>query len=340
MSNQIKMNFTIIGVYIPRVNMSVNEEFVKDAFKIQGKQVSRVDFTSIGKKPGFTEDFLGEFKAAFVHFKVTTTDLKLQSIWKAVNEGKGYKFYPSYISSEYWLLLPAKNPIPHTMMNNSQIVENCRYLEALIEEQAKTIEEQECRIEEQECRIEEQERRIEKLFQMAEANQSVVYQLLGGLYNHVSQSQVLHDHLNVLFSENLDSPSRYEEDTHKWKNWPTTRQGDDSERRIAILEEKVKALTKFNPTVFDEETEEQQDTELMLRKQLSNMYTHSDNDSTHSSMPDLIDVYGNIVEDDSDESSSTHSSMPELVSDDDSISTSTTDSKDRVRNSFELCGNE
>jgi hypothetical protein len=55
-------------------------------------------------------------------------------------------------------------------------------------------------------------------------------------------------------------------------------------------------------------------------------YIHNDDSSTHSSMPDLVD---------DDASTTTHSSMPDLIDD-----VSSLESVARIRNSYELCGNE
>jgi hypothetical protein len=312
-----------ISIYISSVKIGVTEKYVKDVFGDQGiSGIERVDFTPIGKKPGFTENTKGAFKSAFVHFKVSNSYmLSISNFWKLVSEGNGYKFYPSYITTEYWLLFPAKKPIQQTMMNTSQIVENGRHLENLIAEQAK--------------KIEEQESRIEKLVQMCEATQTVVYQLLGGLFNQESQNQILQDNLSILFSEERVR-SRFEEpDDSVWKHWPTTRQGDHSERRIEALEQTVREMLNFDApeAVFTpQEDDEEQDGELQARKFAPQPYTmptdeelfEKDSVSEHSSMPELID----------DNSISTHSSMPELEE------CSSEDSEERIRNSFELCGNE
>ena len=276
-----------MSIYIPRVNYHVSEDFIKYTFMTARiGEVIRIDFTPINKRPGFGENVDNVVKSAFVHFNSYPNHpeqfQESWNFWTSVSEGKGFKFYPGTVQEGYWLILPAKKPIQQTMMNTSQIVENGRYLENLIDEQAKTIDKQAKTIEDQECRI-------EKMMKMCEATQSVVYQLLGGLFNQESQSQMLQGHLNILFSEEL--PCKYEEDTDKWENWPTTRQGDENERRIHDLERKLEILTD----------------NLLENIQ----YDDNESESTHSSMPDLIEA-------ESDSS----------------------DSSDRLLMTRELCGNE
>jgi hypothetical protein len=272
------------SIYIPRLNSNVTEDYIKYAFRTKNVgEVARVDFTPIGKKPGFIE-VVTSLKSAFVHFSFFTNISQDPEFGNKLREGNGYKFYPGRIEEGYWLLLPAKNPIQQTMMNNSQIVENSRFLEAKLVEQAATIKAME-----------------EKL----EGLQKVVYQLLGGLFNQGSQNSILSNHLNTLF--NTNDRRANEENTSKWAIWPTTRQGDENADRIAALEAQVQAMTFFNieePMFhsYDVDSDEKQDEELLLRK---NMNQDNESVSTHSSMPDLIG------DSDSDDD---NSSMPDLES--------------------------
>jgi len=371
-----------LSIYIPRLNSNVTEIYIKYVFReMNVGEVARVDFTPIGKKPGFIENLSDPFKSAFVHFNFfTNISLADSDFGSKVRQGNGYKFYPGTFQEGYWLLLPAKNPIQQTMMNNSQIVENSRYLENLLDEQAKTIE--------------LQAETIRDLEKKIDGVQDVVYQLLGGLFNQNSQSQILQDHLSQLFSEPARVRSRFEDpDDSKWLNWPTTRQGDANEERIqqlkkefneladtlndhaekgTAMELKVKALeeqikemssfdyieeavfrpyeetedeeTEYEETEYEEtEDEELQDSILYERKISPAWYKIPTNEelfapdsvSTHSSMPDLVSVNHTISDIESiSDSDIDDDTMPELES------ISSVGSKERIRNTFELCGNE
>jgi chaperonin cofactor prefoldin len=222
--------------------------------------VEGVDFTPINKQPGFGENVDQVVKSAFVHFSshLFSTDklyphqrpqlsnddfwshldnqIRNEDFWTHIDNGDSRKLQIN--SREYWICLKNKNPVQRSMMNIHQVVENARYLEKTIEEQASTI---------------------KKLEEKVEAIRQVVYQMLGGLYNHETQSGTLNDYCDVLFAE---KPKSYENNTSIWTQYPTTRQGDSNEERIEKLEQ-----------------------------QLNSMLQDDDTCSTHSSMPGLIQAF-------------------------------------------------
>jgi uncharacterized coiled-coil protein SlyX len=71
--------------------------------------------------------------------------------------------------------------------------------------------------------------------------QDTVTQLLGGLYNHKKQGEMLALHTAVIYG---DEPDKNEgNDPDYYTIWPTTRQGDVLEQRMAELEKKFAAQT-------------------------------------------------------------------------------------------------
>jgi len=130
---------SLISIYIPRMSLYITEDIIKEEFSKFIGNVSRVDFTCLDKKPGFNENFNNLFKSAFIHFTYYYTNNYTESILLTLNNENSYKYYPK-CKNEYWILLKAKNPILETWMNNSQIVENCRFLQNKIELQEETIE--------------------------------------------------------------------------------------------------------------------------------------------------------------------------------------------------------
>ena len=251
------------SIFIPRIHSRRTIEEVTAAFKKNDFGiVSRVDFTPINKRPGFGEDVDSVVKSAFVHFSELFESG--QSIYWVASQGEAYKFYPFRNSREYWLILPARNPIHDTMMNNAQIVENCRLLEN---------------------RVKEQDAKIKELEEKLEGVHNVVYQLLGGLFNKRTQTRILHTHLSYLLpNERLyKNLNQSNEEESKWCIWPTTRQGDANEERIARLEEILLPRHDLHHSyLFDlSDEDEEQDTELFERKR-------ADSVSSHSSIPELI----------------------------------------------------
>lgn len=290
-----------LSIYIPRIAAEHDEDSIRNVmanYKIGA--VSHVDFTPINKKPGFGEKVDDVAKSAFVHFSdlIMTPDNQYYynsiytrgnvSFWDTVlYTATPYKLQVSL--GEYWLCLKNTKPVQRTMMNIHQVVENGRHLENLIEEQAE--------------KLKAQEEKIDELSKKLDGVQQVIYQLLGGLFNQTTQSQTLEDHISVLYSEERRKRSRFEDpDYSEWENLPTTRQGDESERRIEVLEKTVREMLQFETVFTAEEDDEAQDELLQQRK-------HEEQDQDDSdSMPDLEEV--------------------------------SVDSEERIRNSFELCGNE
>jgi hypothetical protein len=252
--------------FIPRLSARLTKEQVGEVFENLGfGKISRIDFTPINKKPGFGENVDIVVKSAFIHFSELYETGTI--IYYYIQQGEPHKFNPFETSHEYWLILPANNPIPDTMMNRAQIVENCRLLEK---------------------KVEEQDAKIKKLEEKLDGVHSVVYQLLGGLFNQCEQNNILEKHLSNLFNETLPQCSM---ETSKWGIWPTTRQGDNNERRIERLETALMPqLATFDLSDEDEEVE---DSALFERKreqcdQEQYREEESDSESSHSSMPDLI----------------------------------------------------
>jgi hypothetical protein len=298
---------------------------IMSAFRIG--TVERVDFTPINKKPGFGENVDDVVMSAFVHFSdpllgddncynyMSDSYLGYNDFWDDISDNQPYRLQIAH--NEYWICLRNKNPVQYTMMNIHQVVENSRHLENLVEKQNEEIK----NLRES---IETQENKFEGLHQ-------VVYQLIGGLYNQSTQSGVIDVHLN-----NIGLPGASNTNTSKWGIWPTTRQGDECERRLRELEHDIRDMLNLNHsyapvtpnfneihynTVDDDEDDydydnESQETEVQISKNLRD----NDSISSHSSMPSLIEcsaLHDDGDDDDGDdlddESVNSHSSMPSLI---------------------------
>ena len=223
------------------------------------------------------------------------------------------------------------------MMNIHQVVENSRHLETLVEEQ---------------------KNKIQKLEEKINNMDQVIYQFVGGLFCQRTQEGVLENYLRVLDGEGF-SLKPLPEDTHKWTHWPTTRQGDECEKRISALENYMRDITRFEYPrqlgITPRFNCEEQDSYLLMRKFENNSKIEDDNDSisthssihdldehnsvsTHSSMPSLIDCRNTRSPvSDRDDDDSTYSSMPELEEMEKHCENYY---ENRFRNSYEICGNE
>ena len=84
----------------------------------------------------------------------------------------------------------------------------------------------------------ELESRIYDLETKLNASQETIFQLLGGLFNQETQKQLLDNHIKFLYTGRTLTDEEIDE------CWPTTRQGDENERRIQQLEENIDILVK------------------------------------------------------------------------------------------------
>lgn len=139
------MNPNVFSIYIPRVSAFATQQYVGNIIEncYIGK-VRRIDFIPIDKKPGFVENFDPLLKSAFIHFDYHYHNEKSCEITDTLRRGESYRINLRDVSvdnftREYWILLKATNPVKETMMNNHQIVDNCRFLQDKIEEQELTI---------------------------------------------------------------------------------------------------------------------------------------------------------------------------------------------------------
>ena len=118
--------------YIPRIKSFHTEADVAQIFAYYGiGNVLRVDFTPIHQKPGFAPEAQSDIRTAFVHCDVLYTTQLTDSILDTIESGASYRFYIS--EGQYWLILKNRAPVPETMFNNHQIVDNCRMLEQQIQ---------------------------------------------------------------------------------------------------------------------------------------------------------------------------------------------------------------
>ena len=299
----------------------VSEDEVRQVFhNLDIIRISRVDFTPIGKKPGFAKEKENNFnmKSAFIHFSHFNNDPVSLTILEEIAKDKGgYRVFPVSLCAnwptekcaEYWLLLKAEAPIQETMMNNAQIVENCRFLEKIIEDQSDNILLLEQTVSDQAHTIQQLEKKLENV-------QDTVYQLLGGLFCGTTQAGTLNTRIGYLFG---DKQYEKKNNTSKWGNNPTTCQGDSNERRIDALEAQMAAAGELLYDMTKKEIEVYEPT----RSQFCDFKYYEEDDDEDT----LVTSTSRTTD---------YDSMPEL----EPIYNSDSSIEKRRINSFQLCGNE
>lgn len=122
------------SIYIPRIACFHDEKSITRimaAYHIG--RVTHVDFVPINKKPGFYENInvTDTERSVFVHFAQPRDNNS--NFWNTIDKNEAYKLEICF--TEFWMCLKTHNPTQRTMMNISQVVDNCRYLENRIEDQ-------------------------------------------------------------------------------------------------------------------------------------------------------------------------------------------------------------
>ena len=85
---------------------------------------------------------------------------------------------------------------------------------------------------------EEPESRIDILEKKISSVQDELYQIVGGIYNQQTQSNVIDNHLSQIYHGKTSVAI----DEEKESIWPTTRQGDANEEEIKLLKQQVSRL--------------------------------------------------------------------------------------------------
>lgn len=204
-------------------------------------KVSRVDFTAIGKKPGFVEepteptDLNTNFKAAFIHIDEFYSSQLAEDVKTALETGECYKLQVS--EKSFWMLLKATTPVKETKMNIHQIVDNCRYLEGIVEAQQK--------------QIEAQQKQIDNM-------DNCIRQIVAGIYCHQTQRGTIDNFMDILDGEEFTYNDRgeitkqYKKSTHKYGFCPTTRQGDEHQKLIEAQQKQIDELINVTERVKSE----------------------------------------------------------------------------------------
>ena len=109
---------------------------------------------------------------------------------------------------------------------------------------------------------------------------TVVEQLLCGLFCHTTQNRILETHLSVLRGDEITDTIQEKEDTHVSSYYPTTRQGEQNAEKIATLELQNKKMAEMLWELTGKE--------VVVYEPNKESFSDGDSISTHSSMPSLI----------------------------------------------------
>ena len=210
-SNEFNNGGYVYSFYIPRINTHYLEEDVRYLFQETGiGMVQRVDFAPINPRPGFGANVHNVVRAAFVHFNIIYNTDIANRIIATTDAGQSYGFYIS--EHQYWMLLKAHNPVPATMMNIHQVVDNCRVLEESVAEKSNSTEK---RFEEQATRIAQLEATVATQSDDIKRLQETIYQMLGGLYCQRTQGDEIDLLYDYMMGGKLNNNREYYEEAEE-----------------------------------------------------------------------------------------------------------------------------
>ena len=131
------------SIFIECLPVSVTEKQIRDIFLVSVGDVERVDFIPIDKNMVLMKTPMKKDLNQLLFI----SNMNMVSTLEFLPTAHQWNFIPEQGNDQYiWLLSPNRNRVPQTMMNTSQIVDNCRYLEDKICDQQYLINVQEDKI--------------------------------------------------------------------------------------------------------------------------------------------------------------------------------------------------
>lgn len=270
-------------------------------------QVARIDLIYLGQQPGFIHEEPTTFNSAFIHFSNMNMEKDhVRGLIDTLEQGKSCKW--PVTGNQYWVLLKTQNPVPSTLMNIEQVTDNCRYLEQKVQIlTAKNLVNEE-RIECQSGKILSQSEDIKLLLETVrkqsdaiERLQDTVYNIVGKVFNQETEMDQMYGIINNMYhGKPLNT------------RWILDEEDDGSDKYVERHAQKLLE----NMKLYQENNYDNDDDNLTI--------------STHSSMPSLVSITSDEHSDDYE--------VP-IISDDEESSESTTTLTKRMRNSFDICGN-
>ena len=130
------------SLYIPTINKKYTVEVIINTFwKLFIGNVDRIDFVPIMKTRNDEEVEDPNFRQAFIYVRPGTNWGTF--VTDSIEKNSSYRLFPNQEthSSEYWLLLKNKNPVPYatTTLNVHQLVHNNSLLETKVVEMEQEI---------------------------------------------------------------------------------------------------------------------------------------------------------------------------------------------------------
>jgi len=304
-------NTTPFSIYVP-INR-YNTGILSSIFGVVG-MIERVDLLPNGIQKCFERPLATtRHTKAFIHFKYLYNNKLSNDIFTTLERGEAYHWY--YQSNQYFILLKNRNPVPSTILNIHQVVDNCRLIDEEVSELYMTVDSQRLEI----------DRLKDTVAELVEKNDRMLQefmQVLAFVYTTEQRDRIFSAYNFMKFGEGCNT--RY-----------LLNQNDDGSDEYLRQHAKEWKYGEFAEP--REEEEEFQEFESANDDDLS---------LSSSSMPSLIEDYNdelssseNDEEDNPKDKKMTIDELSTSTTSSTSVSVSAIPVKERLRNSAELCGN-
>ena len=179
--SNVNQNASPFSIYIPRASTGYNASLLEHIFNRDVGAVERIDLIPCGNaKWAERADPTRKYNKVFVHLKYFYNYSLSQTILTALSEDKAYYWYTQ--PCEYFILLKNRNPVPNSILNIHQVVDNCR----LMDEQLTTNKQEIAELKKMVADLHaKNDRMIEEFMQVFAAfhNNGILTQSAFGVYN-------------------------------------------------------------------------------------------------------------------------------------------------------------
>ena len=302
------------SIYIPRVSAGYNAPLLEHIFNRDIGAVERVDLLPCSNQKFFDRpQASNRFNKAFIHFKYLYDYQISKLILTTLEQGNSYHWHIQ--PREYFILLKNRDPVPSTILNIHQVVDNCRLLEQEVETQKREIDVLKDTVADL---LEKNDRMIQEFMQV-----------LARVYTTSEADRIFNAHNFMKFGNFCNT--RY-----------LLNQNDDGSDEYLRQHAKEWKYGEFaEPSEDEDASYESSSMPSLIEEYRSNHDSYLYSPTPSSPRDEVMTIDELSLSSDEDKPRGTKMTMDEL-------STSTTSStvsvsaipvKERIRNSAELCGN-
>ena len=318
------------SIYIPRVSAGYNVPLLEHIFNRDIGAVERVDVIPFGiNKWADRANPNTRYNKVFVHFKFLYNYELSKQIYQALSqEGGSYRWHTQ--PREYFILLKNRDPVPSTLLNIHQVVDNCRLTEQEISKKAESQQQEITDLKKRVFELEgKNERMLEEFMQVLGAlnNSGISNKTPFGAYNFLKFGEYC-NHRYLIHPDDDGSNEFLCTHAQQWKYGKYAEPEDQDQVprgvKMELDELSLSSNSSSMPSLIEDWDDEiPRGTKMTLQE----LYSSSDDEEEEKrkeKFQNKMEQNNAISSSASSESSRSFSTIPVI---------------ERIRNSAELCGN-